>query len=140
MVGGIEKKARGTNKLSDRAVKAFIAKSRSGTADKGKLADGGGLYVTVTAAGTPVWRLKYRIGGKEGLFAIGTYPMVSLEAARIARDEAKTLIAQGRDPVKARQVERVESAAASDTTFAVVAGEWLEKRKADWSEIHFTKS
>ena len=109
MVGGIERSTgRATNKLSDRAIRAFVGQAQKGASAKGKLADGGGLYITLTAAGTPVWRLKYRLGGKEGLYSIGPYPEVSLEAARSARDEAKVLIRSGRDPVKARQVGRIE--------------------------------
>ena len=30
-----------------------------------KLADGGGLYLEVTPAGSKYWRLKYRYGGKD---------------------------------------------------------------------------
>ena len=141
MVGGIERHTgRAINKLSDRAIKAFVIQSQKGADVKGKLADGGGLYITLTAAGTPVWRLKYRLGGKEGLYSIGPYPQVSLESARAARDEAKALIRSGRDPVKARQVGRVEASAATDATFATVTEDWLAKQERDWSEIHYQKS
>jgi hypothetical protein len=40
-------------------VQAFIKKARAGRAATKKLADGGGLYLTLTPAGTPVWRFKY---------------------------------------------------------------------------------
>jgi hypothetical protein len=60
-------KTRATNKLSDRAVKAFISASRAGTAPTRKLSDGGGLYLMITESGTPMWRLKFRLGGKEQL-------------------------------------------------------------------------
>lgn len=140
MDGGIESAGRAINKLSDRKVRAFVSQSQKGTVGRKKLSDGGGLYVTLTPAGTAVWRLKYRLGGKEGLYSIGPYPVISLEAARTAREEAKALVRVGRDPVKARQVSRVEATTASDTSFAGVAAEWLEKRKRDWSGIHHDKS
>ena len=41
-----------------------------------KLADGGGLYLQVTPAGGKLWRLKYRVGGKEKLFSIGKYLLI----------------------------------------------------------------
>ena len=63
MVGGICS-TRSTNRLTDRAIRAFINKARAGTAATGKLSDGGGLYLTFTPSETPVWRLKYRLGGK----------------------------------------------------------------------------
>lgn len=47
-----------------------------------KLSDSGGLYVLVKTNGTKCWRLKYRIAGKEKVLSIGTYPLVTLLAAR----------------------------------------------------------
>ena len=67
------------NKLSDRGVKTWIAQARTGQ----KRADGGGLFLTLTPAGTPAWRIKYRLN-RRALYAVGTYPSVSLEGAREA--------------------------------------------------------
>jgi hypothetical protein len=48
-----------------------------------KLADGGGLYLEVTSAGTKLWRLKYRqLNGKENKLHFSAYPDVSLGVAR----------------------------------------------------------
>lgn len=65
-----------------------------------KLADGGGLYLEITAHGSKYWRMKYRrpIDKKEDRLAFGVYPIISLADARAKRDEAKKLIAQGIDP------------------------------------------
>ena len=63
-----------------------------------KISDGGGLYVFVTAAGAKSWRLAYRYGGKQKTYTIGLYPEVSLVDARLARENAKKLLAQGIDP------------------------------------------
>ena len=49
---------------------------------KAKLFDGGGLYLEVTPAGGKIFRLKYRINGKEKTLTIGKYPSVSLSEAR----------------------------------------------------------
>lgn len=51
---------------------------------KAKLFDGGGLYLEVTPAGGKIFRLKYRIDGKEKTLTIGKYPSVSLSEARQA--------------------------------------------------------
>ena len=56
-----------------------------------KMADGGGLYLEVTAAGGKYWRMKYRFQGKESRLAFGVYPDVSLLEAREKRREAKKL-------------------------------------------------
>jgi hypothetical protein len=43
-----------------------------------KLADGGGLFLLVNPNGSRYWRLKYRVGGKEKLFASGSIPRSAL--------------------------------------------------------------
>jgi len=47
-----------------------------------KLADERGLFLLVKPTGGKLWRLKYRIGGKEKLLSFGVYPNVSLADAR----------------------------------------------------------
>lgn len=54
-----------------------------------KLADSAGHYLEVRPNGSKLWRYRYRIGGRENLYAIGDYPTVSLAAARKARDESR---------------------------------------------------
>ena len=60
------------NKLTDLAIRSFIRARKTGQASKKKLCDGGGLYLVVTPAGTAVWRVRYRFGGTERLFAAGS--------------------------------------------------------------------
>ena len=59
---------------------------------KAKLFDGGGLYLEVTPAGGKIFRLKYRIDGKEKTLTIGKYPAVSLSEARQAAENARRLL------------------------------------------------
>lgn len=92
-----------------------------------KLADGGGLYLLVNPTGSRLWRLKYRIEGKEKLLAIGPYPEVSLAKARTRRDEAKTAIVEGSDPSALKKRAREEAKAAPGNTFHAVAEEHLAK-------------
>ncbi len=130
MVGGI------LGKLSDKAVKAFVAKAAPGK----KLADGGGLYLFIPPAGTANWRVKYRIEGKEKIYSIGPYPLVSLAAARVEREEVKALLLENKDPVTERRVNRAATVAGSDNTFRVIAQQWLAMKQKEWSAGHFTKS
>jgi integrase len=136
MDGGISSRA--TNKLTDLKIRSFISKSKAGKATITKLSDGGGMYICITPAGTPVWRLKYRLGGKERLYAVGVYPAVTLDAARAERDGIKARIRLGHDPVKGRQLERAAAAASSGQTFETTARDWLLKQQ--WSGIHREKS
>lgn len=97
-----------------------------------KLADGSGLFLLVNPNGRRYWRLKYRIAGKEKLFAIGVYPEVSLAEARDKTLQARRLIREGADPVAERKRQRSEVAAAAET-FQSVADEWLAARAGEWS-------
>lgn len=94
-----------------------------------RLFDGSGLYIEIAVTGGKLWRLKYRFGGKEKRLALGVYPEVGLKDARVRRDEARKLLANGVDPAvnrKAQQAARMEWSA---NTFEVLCREWLEKRK-----------
>lgn len=141
MDGGITKAVpRSTDRLSDRAIRSWLTKRKAGDAGTKKLSDGGGLYLALTPANSAVWRIKYRHGGTEKLYAAGVYPEISLAQARLERDAVKAQLREGRDPVRARQLERITAATASETTFAGVAEAWLAKRKSDWSTVHYDKS
>jgi len=131
MAGGIA-----TNKLSDRAVKAFLAKAEPGK----KLADGGGLHLFITPAGGATWRIKYRIDGKEKLYSIGPYPLITLAAARVELNEVKAQLLEGQDPVSHRRVSRAKTVSDNDNTFEIVAAEWLDMKQKEWSAGHHTKS
>jgi Arm DNA-binding domain len=61
-----------------------------------KQSDGGGLFMLVTTTGSKLWRLGYRLDGKQKLLALGQYPVTSLADARIKRDNAKKLLAEGK--------------------------------------------
>lgn len=54
-----------------------------------KLGDSLGLFLLVQPTGGKLWRLKYRIAGREKKLALGTYPEVPLSDARRARDHAR---------------------------------------------------
>lgn len=135
---GIESKpsARAARKLTDLQLKAFVAKAEPGK----KMADGSGLYITITNAGTPAWRVNYRIAGKQKVYSIGLYPDVTLEGARAELQEVRALIKEGKDPVTARRLTKADNLAASGSTFATLAEDWLERQKREWSEVHYTKS
>lgn len=96
-----------------------------------KLFDGGGLHLVVTPAGGKLWRLKYRVAGKEKLLSLAAYPDMTLAAARQARDEARKAIAAGRDPSLEKRRAKAKAKAGADDTFAAIAAEYIDKRKRD---------
>ncbi len=101
-----------------------------------KLTDGGGLYLEIRLTGTKLWRLRYRIDGKENVFAIGGYPEIGLADARDAREKAKPLIRQGIHPSHNRQAERLANSAANANTFEAVAREWIKKKAPSWTPYY----
>jgi len=108
---------------------------RSKPAEKSyKVADSGGLYIEVRPAGSKLWRYRYRIAGKENVFAIGEYPDLSLADARAKRDEARALVKQGLHPSHVRQAEKLENIADGGNTFKVIAQEFIEQKSRTWSE------
>lgn len=96
-----------------------------------KLADGGGLYLLVTAAGGRLWRLKYRADGIERKLALGKYPEVSLADARKARDTARAKASAGKDPAAEKRRERITAKLAAGTTFGAVADEYIAKAERE---------
>jgi integrase len=89
-----------------------------------KLSDGGGLQLWVLPSGSRLWRLAYRIGGKQKLLSFGAYPAVSLAEAREGREQAKRLLAKGEDPSKAKKDAKAKLAA-TGSTFRTMAEEFL---------------
>ena len=70
-----------------------------------KQCDGRGLwFVKTKAAGKWIYRFTYL--GRRREMGLGTFPTVTLAMARQARDEAARTLAQGQDPIQAREAER----------------------------------
>ena len=101
-----------------------------------KLADGGGLYLLVNSDGRKYWRLKYRFASKEKLLALGVYPMVRAAESRAARDDAKRLLNEGRDPATARKEAKRAVQVSSANTFEALAREWVEQKRNAWTTGH----
>ncbi|WJV66570.1 tyrosine-type recombinase/integrase [Pectobacteriaceae bacterium CE70] len=101
-----------------------------------KLADGGGLYLEVRPSGSKLWRYRYRIAGKENVFALGEYPTLGLAEARAEHDKARALVKQAIHPAHQRQLERMASYSANANTFEAVAREWIDKKSPDWTPYY----
>lgn len=106
----------------------------------GKLFDGGGLFLDVRPTGGRYWRLKYRIGGRENLLALGVYPEVSLAEARAGRDAARQLLRQGIDPSAHRKATKASLRRDVDGIFQKASEAWLEARKPDWASETYRKA
>jgi len=79
----------------------------------------------VTTTGSKLWRFGYRFDAKQKLLARGQYPVTSLADARIKRDDAKKLLAEGIDPSADRKEERRNARIARANTSEAVAKELM---------------
>lgn len=104
-----------------------------------RLFDGRGLYLEIAPSGGKWWRLKYRFGGKEKRLSLGTYPDTGLADARERRDAARKLLAQGVDPGLQRKAEKAAGMERAANSFEIVAREWLEVKKPEWTPAQYDK-
>jgi integrase len=106
---------------------------------RARLTDAAGLYLEVSPNGSRRWFWKMYRNGKETRLALGSYPAVTLKAARSARDAAKLQKTDGTDPIEARKLEKLTKAATGATTYETVAREFHGVKAAGWSDGHGTK-
>ncbi len=121
--------------LSDTKIKAIKS-----TDKPFKLADERGLFLLVQPAGGKLWRLKYRIDGKEKLLSFGTYPDVSLADAREKREQARKLIAAGGDPSELRKANKAGRNDNAANSFEVITRIWLKNYSANLSTVTSAKN
>ncbi len=100
-----------------------------------KMYDRRGLFLLVHPNGGKYWRFRYRFAGRQKVAAFGVYPAVSLSAAREARDRAREMLAEGRDPVDAKREAKAKARGEAET-FEDVAREWLGKFSVNWVKEH----
>lgn len=107
---------------------------------RARLTDANGLYLEVSPAGSKRWFWKTYAGGKEGRLALGSYPAMSLADARKARDAARLLKSEGRNPVEERKAQKLRALRPEGDTFKAVALEWYGKQAPNWSPSHAARS
>ncbi|HEY8162623.1 MAG TPA: Arm DNA-binding domain-containing protein [Methylocystis sp.] len=106
-------------RLTDRAVR---------TAGPGRHGDGDGLALVVSENGARKWVLRFQLHGKRRDMGLGSYPEISLAAARGAAASARAQIAQGLDPIAARESNR--KASRPIPTFEQIAAEVIRDAQA----------
>jgi integrase len=91
--------------------------------------------------------MKYRVDGREKKLGLGTYPEVGLSMARKRRDEARQLLAEGKDPSREKQLAKLRAQVSAANTFGEIAQEFIDKRRreglststADKSEYYISR-
>lgn len=104
-----------------------------------KAADSNGLYLLIQPNGSRLWRYRYRINGRENVFALGDYPKMGLQEARLARDAARKLVKEGIHPAKHRKAARLLASDHAANTFEAIAREWIEQERKDWTPYYLNQ-
>jgi len=102
----------------------------------GKHADGGGLYLDVSASGAGrSWIFRSRRGGQQREIGLGGLNTVTLQKARQKAQAMREAFLEGRDPLEERRVARqaAEVARARAATFAEAAQAYIRSHSAGWS-------
>uniref|UniRef100_UPI001577404D tyrosine-type recombinase/integrase n=1 Tax=Sphingomonas bacterium TaxID=1895847 RepID=UPI001577404D len=95
-----------------------------------KLADTAGLHLYVAPNGRKSFRMRFRVAGKEQLLTFGTWPEISLDAARARCTEAREQLARGADP-------RIIGARSTEVRrFDDIARRWHEHMLRRWTKVH----
>ena len=96
-----------------------------------KVADADGLYLLVQPSGALLWRFRYRNAGIERKLSLGSFPDVTLQKARRLRDAGKAELEDGIDPVEEKRQRRLKAELAAQTTFGLVANEFIQKMETE---------
>jgi hypothetical protein len=100
----------------------------------GFYADGGGLYLQVTASGSRSWIYRYRVGKKLRDMGLGPLRLVPLANARDKALQAARRRLDGHDPIDEKHaiVVAAQAQAARTKTFWEVAEAFIESMKPGW--------
>lgn len=72
-------------------------------------ADESGLFVEIMPGGAKVWRMRYRLAGKQEKVTLGDYPTYSLAESRAWRDDCKALSGRGLSPMALKRGDPIPS-------------------------------
>ena len=98
------------------------------------LGDGQGLSLLIEPNGSKSWRFRYRFAGKPKVISLGVYPTITLAEARSRRDDARKLVAEGKNPSEVRKEQKIALQTESESAFEKIATEWHHMKSAKWSE------
>lgn len=122
--------ARATQRLTARTIQTAKAPAKHAKF----MADGRGLYLRVSAAGTKSWVYRYAIAGRLHDMGLGPYPDVSLAEARERVAAQRKLRLDGANPIAARKASRMAAKldAAKIMTFRQCAEAYIAAHQSGW--------
>lgn len=100
------------------------------------LHDGDGLFLLVKTSGKKLWRFRYQRPGSSSRtnLSLGSYPALTLAAARQIRDQHLTTLAQGIDPQQQQEQASEQRQIELDSIFSTVAANWFQIKSKSVTE------
>jgi integrase len=100
----------------------------------GRYGDGGGLVLQVSKWRTKAWLFRFERDGSERQMGLGPVSTLSLAEARERARECRKILLDGRDPIEARNADRMQRriATARAVTFKECAGRYIAAHEASW--------
>ena len=100
------------------------------------LHDGDGLFLLVKTTGKKLWRFRYQrpVSGSRTNLSLGSYPALTLAAARQIRDQHLTTLAQGLDPQQQQEQASEQRQIELDSIFSTVAANWFQLKSKSVTE------
>ncbi|EPL2417723.1 integrase domain-containing protein [Enterobacter cloacae] len=100
------------------------------------LHDGDGLFLLVKTTGKKLWRFRYQRPGSSSRtnLSLGSYPTLTLAAARQIRDQYLTTLAQGMDPQQQQEQASEQRQIELDSIFSTVAANWFQIKSRSVTE------
>lgn len=100
----------------------------------GMHADGGGLYLQVTATGGRSWIFRYMLNGRAREMGLGPLQLVTLAEARLLAQACRQQRYAGIDPIDARKAsrEKAERDVSNIMTFKQCAESYIASHSAGW--------
>jgi integrase len=113
--------------------KRLTAKAVAAASKPGRHADGGNLYLNVTASGARSWVFMYRWTGRQREMGLGSVHDVTLAAARDLADAARRELREGRDPLALKRRGELTQTfgAAADAYIEAMRPQWKNEKHAD---------
>jgi hypothetical protein len=108
---------------------------------RGYLADGGGLYLQISASGAKSWVFRYRESGRLREMGLGSVKVVKLPEARVLARKYRHARLDGEDPLarKRRELEANKIADARAMTFQQCAEAYIDSHKSSWKNDKHAK-
>ncbi|MEP9250384.1 integrase domain-containing protein [Enterobacter asburiae] len=100
------------------------------------LHDGDGLFLLVKTSGKKLWRFRYQRPATSSRtnLSLGSYPALTLAAARQIRDQHLITLAQGMDPQQQQEEASERRQIELDSIFSTVAANWFKLKSKNVTE------